>query len=57
VVRAVEEVRGRILSFHGMLGWLMERRHLPPELARRLSAQFLKVNNGTVRPLWWRDAG
>lgn len=53
VVRAVEEMRERILSFHGMLDWLVREGCLPSSIAQRLSAQYLKVNNGTVRPLWW----
>lgn len=56
VVRAVEEMRGRVLSFHGMLDWLVRQEHLPLDLAQRLSAQYLKANNGTVRPLWWPQA-
>lgn len=56
VVRAVEEMRERVLSFHGMLDWLVTQDHLPKDLAQRLSAQFLRANNGTVRPLWWSPA-
>lgn len=53
VVRAVEELRERILSFHGMLAWLVARQHLTQALANRLATTYLQRNQGLARPLWW----
>lgn len=51
--RAVEELRGRILSIHGFLGHLRSAHGLDAGAATTISQEYCKRNTPAVAPLWW----
>lgn len=53
VFRGIEELRGRVLSLHGLLGVLRDEHALPVAEATRLSEFYCKRYHPTRPPLWW----
>ena len=53
VHRAVDELRGRVLSVHGFLGALRQAGKISDRLARSVSRHYCSVFKPTVPPLWW----
>ncbi|MBI5542768.1 MAG: hypothetical protein HY901_02690 [Deltaproteobacteria bacterium] len=51
--RAVEEVRGRVLSLHGFLDVLRAEHRLDRRVASAISQYFCVRHKPTVPPLWW----
>jgi len=51
--RAVEEVRGRVLSLHGFLDVLRTQHRLDRKVASAISKFFCDRNKPAVPPLWW----
>jgi len=51
--RAVEELRGRVLSFHGLVGELVERGHVTWADARTMSTKYRRQFNHARVPIWW----
>jgi hypothetical protein len=51
--RAVEELRGRVLSFHGVVGELAERGHVTWAEARTMSTKYRRQFNHARVPIWW----
>ena len=51
--RAVEEVRGRVLSLHGFLDVLRTSHRLPRKVANAISDWFCVRNRPATPPLWW----
>jgi hypothetical protein len=51
--RAVEELRGRVLSFHGLVGELVERGHVTWAEARTMSTKYRRQFNHARVPIWW----
>jgi hypothetical protein len=53
VFRGVEELRGRVISIHGLLGRLRSDHGLPAADAQRISDYYCKRHTPTRSPLWW----
>lgn len=53
VFRGVEELRGRVLSIHGLLGRLSGEHGLPAADAQRISNHYCKRHTPARSPLWW----
>jgi hypothetical protein len=51
--RAVEELRGRVLSFHGVVGELAERGHVTWAEARAIAMKYRRQFNHARVPVWW----
>jgi len=51
--RAVEELRGRVLSFHGLIGELVDGGHLSWERARAVASRYRRQFTHARPPLWW----
>ena len=51
--RAVEELRGRVLSLHGFLDVLRTGHRLSPKIAHAVSEWFFVRNRPSTPPLWW----
>ncbi len=51
--RGVEELRGRVLSFHGFVGELVARGHLNWTEARTLAARYRRQYGHARIPVWW----
>jgi hypothetical protein len=52
--RAVEELRGRVLSFQGMLGALVADRYLEWADANAVAARYRQLFSHARMPVWWR---
>lgn len=52
VFRGVEELQGRVLSIHGLLGRLRSDHGLPAADAQRISDHYRKRYTPTRSPLW-----
>jgi hypothetical protein len=53
VFRGIEELRGRVISIHGLLGQLRSDHGLPAADAQRISDYYCKRHTPTRTPLWW----
>lgn len=53
VFRGVEELRGRVISIHGLLGHLRSNHSLSLADAQRISDHYCKRHTPTRSPLWW----
>lgn len=53
VFRAVEGLRGRVISIHGLLGRLRSDHGLPLEHAQQISDHYCKRYTPARSPLWW----
>ncbi len=53
VFRGIEELRGRVISIHGLLGHLRSDHGLPLADAQRISDYYCKRHTPTRAPLWW----
>jgi hypothetical protein len=53
VFRGVEELRGRVISIHGLLGRLRSDNGLSLADAQRISDHYCKRHTPTRSPLWW----
>lgn len=51
--RAVEELKGRVLSLHGFLDVLRTHHGLASEVAHSISEWFCARNRPWTQPLWW----
>jgi hypothetical protein len=51
--RGVEELRGRVLSFHGFLGLLRTGHGLPTQAANQISDWYCAQFKPQRRPVWW----
>lgn len=51
--RGVEELRGRVLSFHGFVGELVARGHLNWTEARALAVRYRRQYGHARIPVWW----
>jgi hypothetical protein len=54
--RAVEELRGRVLSFHGLVGALVDRGHVAWDEARGLAARYRRTYSHARTPVWWPES-
>lgn len=53
VYRGIEELRGRVISIHGLLGHLRSEHGLPSAEAQRISDHYCKRFTPARPPLWW----
>jgi hypothetical protein len=53
--RAVEELRGRVLSFHGFVGELVDRGHFSWDEARSVAARYRRKYSHARTPVWWPE--
>lgn len=53
VFRGIEELCGRVISIHGLLGRLRANHGLPLADAQRISDYYCKRHTPTRSPLWW----
>jgi hypothetical protein len=51
--RGVEELRGRVLSFHGFVGELVDRRYIDWADARAMAAKYRRQYVHARVPVWW----
>lgn len=51
--RGVEELRGRVLSFHGLLGALVSDGHLDWKEASAMAARYRRQYSHARLPVWW----
>jgi len=51
--RAIEELRGRVLSFHGLVGELVDRGHVSWGEARAMASRYRRQYNHARIPVWW----
>lgn len=55
-LRAVEELRGRVLSLHGFLDVLRSDHGLPRSVANAVSSWFCARNRHATPPQWWQSS-
>lgn len=53
VRRGVEELRGRVLSFHGFVGELVSRGHVGWAEARAMAVRYRRRYSHARVPIWW----
>jgi len=53
VRRGIEELRGRVLSFHGLVGELVDRGHVSWPEARAMANRYRRQYNHARIPIWW----
>lgn len=53
VRRSIEELRGRVLSFHGLVGELVTRGHVSWGEARIMASRYRRQYNHARIPVWW----
>ncbi len=53
VRRGIEELRGRVLSFHGLVGELVDRGHVSWAEARTMATRYRRQYNHARIPVWW----
>jgi hypothetical protein len=51
--RGIEELRGRVLSFHGLVGELVGRGHVSWMEARAMATRYRRQYNHARVPVWW----
>jgi len=53
VRRGIEELRGRVLSFHGLVGDLVGRGHVSWAEARTMATRYRRQYDHARIPVWW----